>query len=119
MSIGVSGDKPKKAYQLLGPDVTIENEDSFVDAMASQRLEDTGKCLTPAGHDYLGSIAIHYFVTTTSVTTIKKDIIFAQQFHVNDVADSAIVAGVSALQHTVARQFLGQKMNSTDPKDKR
>jgi hypothetical protein len=119
MSTGVTGEKPKKPYQQLGPDVTIENMDLDSDKWADEKLREAGKSMTPAGKDYLGSIAVHWYATGTTIVTTRQEMDVKQQFCVTGVADAAIATGISALQHTFARNYLGQKLRSTDKKDKR
>ena len=119
MSTGVTGGKPLKPYQQLGPDVTIENLAKDSDKWADKHLRDVGQHMTQDGMEYMGSMAIHWYRTNSKLTQDKYDLDIKQQFCVGDMNNAVISTGVSAFVMTIQREFLGRTLRSTDKRDKR
>lgn len=119
MSLGVSGEKPKKPYQQLGPDVEISTKGIDSDKWADERLREVGKAMTQGGMEYIGSCAIHWYKTDSKLALDKYDLDIKQQFCVGDMNVAVLSTGISAFVMTVQRDFMGRTLKSTDSKDKR
>lgn len=113
MSAFENKDASKKNQDQLGLDVKLESKELDNDLWAQNTLKEIGKAMPVLGHRYIGSAAIHYYISD-----LGREFATKHQFALGNLNES--VASVGLQNFAIAmKKFFGRSHKTTNKKDLR
>ena len=121
--MGITGEKPKKPHQHLGTDVKLTSKALENDKWAQRVLRDLGQYFGNLDREqdveYLGSVAIHVYRSTATVTGAGKyGMAQVNQLAIGDISEFWLNAALSNFIIEIKKHY-GRRHLTTDTADTR
>jgi hypothetical protein len=121
-----SGEKPLRPHDNQGLGIKLESKTLENDPWAQNMLKEIGRTMTPGSdYQYMGSIALHWYVTQTHVVLVpgegaqpRHTMATKQQFCVSGLSQAAVNTGVGQLLVELKKHY-GGKHSTRDTNDLR